>query len=307
MLLVSRQVVAHHHQLLVAPAAVRYTHRASAGAAAAKSSSSSWFSAEQWFTESAFDDSSSSAVYRYNSTVASKWSNSALAGPSVEPDFYGQSSSTATTTTSRRRTVHQQSTAARQDMHHETPFMLQVDERSWLLQDKNSSSSFWSRWFFSSFSSTTQQQDDDNDDDHPLTLLPHTFRDALLEQSAAIVITTATAPHKVVHVNQAWTNLCGYTKPEAFDQDLSKLIQGPKSNTDTAAHMVKRLLETKQPQEAYLINYTKSQRQFTNHVAVGALSLHDDDPHHVDLLVGVLQEVNDEVPLRMIEEETGTA
>lgn len=128
--------------------------------------------------------------------------------------------------------------------------------------------------------------------------LPRTLRDALMEEHQAIIVTTASSPHRIVHVNHAWENLCGYTKQEALHQTL-RLLQGPHSNLETANTVAKKLDATHEPQECYLVNYTKSGREFINHVRAGPLFLNENDSAPL-YMVGIVEEVDREsVPLRM--------
>jgi PAS domain-containing protein len=125
--------------------------------------------------------------------------------------------------------------------------------------------------------------------------LPETFREVLQQETdQAIVVTTAQAPHMIVHVNAAWENLCGYTKAEAVHGSLA-LIQGPDLNrerTEPMAQMIQRVVETCQPQEIVLVNYSKSGRPFTNHLVVGPLHLKSKHSRErAQFLVGVLEEV----------------
>jgi len=129
--------------------------------------------------------------------------------------------------------------------------------------------------------------------------LPRTFAEALSEERAAVVVTTADAPHNIVHVNRAWEEMCGYTKEEVLDRPLS-MIQGEETNTELADRTVSRLLESGEPVDAYLVNYRKSGEKFTNHVSMGPLKLDEESPD-VELLVGILEEVRaEDVPLRMV-------
>ena len=140
--------------------------------------------------------------------------------------------------------------------------------------------------------------------------LPLTWKEALRnENEAALVITTATPPHKVVHVNAAWEHLCGYTKDEALFHPIGPLLQNDehKSHTNVAArHLVQQLQadQYKAEHDAYLENFTKTGRPFLNHLRVGPLYLEDREAvQHVkpDFLVAILEEVTkEEVPLRMV-------
>jgi hypothetical protein len=123
----------------------------------------------------------------------------------------------------------------------------------------------------------------------------------------ALVVTTAASPHRIVHVNQAWLDLCGFSTHQQAEGQTFSIIQGPESNTSEGANMVRRCHETLQPQEAYLVNYTASGERFINHVTIGPLfqqqqhsSTHDkhQQPHnhhhhsgHPDWFVGILEKV----------------
>jgi PAS domain S-box-containing protein len=125
--------------------------------------------------------------------------------------------------------------------------------------------------------------------------LPETLREVLQhETDQAIVVTTLQSPHVIIHVNAAWENLCGYNKAEAVHGSLS-LIQGPDWNREQAEQMeqmIQRVVETLQPQETVLVNYSKSGRPFTNHLTVGPLHLESKhSQEQLQFLVGILEEV----------------
>ena len=135
--------------------------------------------------------------------------------------------------------------------------------------------------------------------------VPRTFRDALLDQEHAIVVTTAEAPHRIVHVNAAWERLCGFTKHEALHQTLS-ILQGPDTNVDLADSTVRAIVDqqhqhngTSMDKDMYLINYRKNGSPFKNHVTMAPCPLELNNGHSVELLVAVLEEVQT-VPLRMV-------
>jgi PAS domain S-box-containing protein len=145
--------------------------------------------------------------------------------------------------------------------------------------------------------------------------LPRSFREALLMDDAghrghrrdsvvsaaaapAIVVTTAEAPHRIVHVNRAWEDLCGYSRQEVLDGTLS-VLQGPKTNAELADGAVSHLLATRRPVDMYQVNYKKSGEEFVNHVTMGPLPLSEESPD-VEFLVAVLRQVlPGQVPLRM--------
>jgi len=128
----------------------------------------------------------------------------------------------------------------------------------------------------------------------PHTELPLTFQEVLRQSDTdqALVITTAVAPHVIVHVNAAWENLCGFTKAEALHGTLS-LIQGPDSSTENMKALVQQVLQTHETTDTILVNYSKSGRSFNNHLTMGPLRLEhrNEDKEEVQFLVGLLREV----------------
>jgi len=135
---------------------------------------------------------------------------------------------------------------------------------------------------------------------HEHALPPLTFADALREQDQAVVVTTATAPHRIVHVNAAWERLCGYTKQEALHQSLTQLIQGRDTNAALAERTVRAVTSHAVPiKDMYLVNYKKNGSPFKNHVTLAPCRMEMNRDQSVELLVGVLEEV-ERVPLRMV-------
>jgi PAS domain-containing protein len=148
--------------------------------------------------------------------------------------------------------------------------------------------------------------------------LPRTLAEILLAdqnvgnkfRNQAIVVTTAEAPHRIVHVNHAWENLCGYTRQESLHQPLGLLLQKDVETMQRARRMVQQLQATHTPTQTILHNYTKSGRPFFNRVTIGELYLETKDapaslspfktavtapsPDVVQFLVGILQEISPE-------------
>jgi PAS domain-containing protein len=120
--------------------------------------------------------------------------------------------------------------------------------------------------------------------------LPQQWEEAIRYQtSRAIVITENVRPFRIVHVNTAWENLCGYTKKEAYKQSLGSLLHGPETDIATITSMLFPLLHmTNQtntlPIEsgAVVTNYTKDGRRFRNRVRIGPLFGNNDHDNNVD-------------------------
>jgi PAS domain S-box-containing protein len=116
--------------------------------------------------------------------------------------------------------------------------------------------------------------------------LPRTIQEALHRSSRAIVVTEAVKPFRIVDVNKAWEDLCGYTYAEAKDKTLGSLLRGPDTESFTGDAMFAQLLRGEEA-VATLTNYTKDYRAFRNRLQVGPLMDGSDVTH----FVGVLQEV----------------
>ncbi len=104
----------------------------------------------------------------------------------------------------------------------------------------------------------------------------------------AIVITEAQVPFRIVNVNTAWENLCGYTKEECSGKTL-KCIQGEDTNHAAITALMSQLLRGEEA-GTLLINYRKDGSKFLNRLRVGALR---DERNIVSHFVGVLKEVKE--------------
>ena len=62
----------------------------------------------------------------------------------------------------------------------------------------------------------------------PYAAVPNTLEDALQESKDARVVTSATRPFVIEHVNDAWVRLCGFSADEAVGKTLA-CLQGPLS------------------------------------------------------------------------------
>lgn len=101
----------------------------------------------------------------------------------------------------------------------------------------------------------------------------------------AIVVTDTKNPFRIVAVNTAWENLCGYSREECKGRSLG-LLQGPETDLDPVTEMVGKLLQGEQA-GAILTNYTKRGRKFQNDIKVGPII---DEMGKTVNFVGVLRE-----------------
>lgn len=117
--------------------------------------------------------------------------------------------------------------------------------------------------------------------------LPKTLAEAMAEQDPrAIVITSATAPFEIIHVNNAWEGLCGFTKEEAVHHTLS-MLQGPETDRQQTIRLLHELQQG-HAASAVITNYTKQGRAFTNLVRVAPIR---DASRRISHFVGVLEEM----------------
>jgi PAS domain S-box-containing protein len=128
--------------------------------------------------------------------------------------------------------------------------------------------------------------------------LPRTLEEALRPTSRrAIVVTETTRPFRVVDVNRAWEDLCGYTYVESRGRSLGSLLKGPETDPLTVTALISQLLRGEEA-TALVTNYTKEGRKFLNRLHVGPLYHQDDairpggkEPRRAAYFVGVLSEV----------------
>jgi PAS domain S-box-containing protein len=115
--------------------------------------------------------------------------------------------------------------------------------------------------------------------------LPQSLRQALVD-IRPIVVTSASPPFKIINVNSAWENMCGYKRDEAMNKGLGSLLHGSETEFEVAKCMVEKLMKGKKYSEAVLTNYTKEGRKFQNLVRLKPLC---DNGEHC--FVGVLREI----------------
>jgi len=116
--------------------------------------------------------------------------------------------------------------------------------------------------------------------------LPKTLKEALRpNEKRSVVITESNFPHRIISVNKAWEDLCGYASSECQGGTLS-CIQGPETNHDDIKILMSNLIRGEET-EIILTNYTKGGRKFRNQLKAGVLKNEHDI---VTNFVGVLTE-----------------
>ena len=85
--------------------------------------------------------------------------------------------------------------------------------------------------------------------------LPRNLAEALHVTDVSQIITEAASPFRIVHVNQAWCDTCGFTAEAAVGQTCS-ILQGPHTCKATL-QALKAAALARQPLTVKLINYTK--------------------------------------------------
>ncbi len=122
----------------------------------------------------------------------------------------------------------------------------------------------------------------------PYAAVPNTLEDALQDSKDARVVTSATRPFVIEHVNDAWVRLCGFSADEAVGKTLA-CLQGPLSERDEITKIVDQAARG-HAYSALITNYTKQGQRFQNFLRVVPLVRGNDDaqPSH---MLGVLQDV----------------
>ena len=98
---------------------------------------------------------------------------------------------------------------------------------------------------------------------------PKTLEAALQPSSESRVITETSRPYRIVHVNKAWCDLCGYSSEEAVGKTCS-ILQGP----GTCAHTLRAIEAACEQQESVackLLNYTRNGHPFVNMLIISPL------------------------------------
>ena len=92
----------------------------------------------------------------------------------------------------------------------------------------------------------------------------------------ARVITEASRPFRITHVNDAWVGLCGFTLEEAQGQTL-RILQGEATDLTTVDALVKDCQEGRST-SMEVINYDKQGHKFRNFLKVYPLAAGGNGP-----------------------------
>mmetsp|Transcript_36184 Transcript_36184/g.88038 ORF Transcript_36184/g.88038 Transcript_36184/m.88038 type:complete len:451 (-) Transcript_36184:473-1825(-) len=82
----------------------------------------------------------------------------------------------------------------------------------------------------------------------------------------ALVLTEAQPPYKIVHVNKAWCDMCGYSSEEVEGM-TNGILHGPNTDKDVTAHLMERI-RVAESVTATVVNYKKGGVPFVNQVQV---------------------------------------
>ena len=85
--------------------------------------------------------------------------------------------------------------------------------------------------------------------------LPSNLQDAIPKEDVPMIITEASPPFRIVHVNDTWCQLCGFTAKEAFGETC-RILQGP-GTCPATLQAVKAAAISQTPIRVKLINYAK--------------------------------------------------
>ena len=113
------------------------------------------------------------------------------------------------------------------------------------------------------------EKDSDKQQKNYLNALPNNYEDLVLfssESSLAIVVTEPVQPFRISYVNNAWEDLCKFTKEEVIGQTLG-IIQG-EGTSRSELDRLNKAVSAELPFEGNLINYTKLEKPFHNHLSM---------------------------------------
>ncbi|EOD07994.1 hypothetical protein EMIHUDRAFT_68375, partial [Emiliania huxleyi CCMP1516] len=99
--------------------------------------------------------------------------------------------------------------------------------------------------------------------------MPTTVHRALQPSREACVITEATKPNRIVHVNDTWSRVCGFSAEEAIGQTCA-LLQGFGTCKATLGQLRDAVLQG-QTFAVQLLNYRKGGQPFMNTLTVAPL------------------------------------
>jgi len=102
----------------------------------------------------------------------------------------------------------------------------------------------------------------------------------------ARIITRSLPSLEIVHVNQAWVNLCGFTSNDALGKTC-RILQGPSSSPDALCELHKAIRDLR-PTVVRLINYTKARVPFHCELTIEPL-FDSDETQSVVHFLGILK------------------
>jgi len=118
-----------------------------------------------------------------------------------------------------------------------------------------------------------------------LDSMPTTIHRALQPSREACVITEATKPNRIVHVNDTWSRVCGFSAEEAIGQTCA-LLQGFGTCKATLGQLRDAVLQG-QTFAVQLLNYRKGGQPFMNTLTVAPLreSEHGPVTHYFGVII----------------------
>ena len=91
---------------------------------------------------------------------------------------------------------------------------------------------------------------------------------AFVDGSEVPIVVTKSEDGAIVHANEAWCDMCGYTLDEARGKTNKDLLQGPGTDLREARAMVAALRSGAAKSRAMLFNYKKDRSPFWNDLLI---------------------------------------
>ena len=117
------------------------------------------------------------------------------------------------------------------------------------------------------------------------------LHEVLANNSDPIVLCSKDYPHQIIHPNQPWLEMCGYTLEEVEGR-TNKLLTGAETDPDVLLSLL-GCVKRREPYTGCLINYKKGGKRFVNQVKTCPVYDEDDE---VAAFMSMLKEIDDPPP-----------
>jgi len=118
-------------------------------------------------------------------------------------------------------------------------------------------------------------------------VVPNTVQTCQKSFDLPMVMTLAERPYTIVQVNRQWEDMTGWKSAEVVGRACCRILQGKGTERSTLDELMSDVCH-KRPAYVALTNYTKSGRQFQNHLNMYPLSTDSKVTHYIALTTHIL-------------------